>query len=310
MLSLIFGAGASYGSEPKGVSTPPLGNYLFDELEKLNGAFFRLPEDIKEEFRVNGFEQGMLAIPNDSSIISPLQNELAVYLSAFKPSEDNVYVQLFRMLGDLVSDINLMTLNYDLLIEQALAICGADYVDYGLHKGRVSLLKVHGSSNFVPDVAGFGFGGILAINCGSFLKSSKIKILNSHEEIKRWCASEDVTFLSPIMCMYNKDKRGVINSDMLSAFKQDFSKAIDESETIIIVGVKYVQHDNHIWDGILATKSHVIIIDPSPDKALIEQLEQRKVNVIVIRKFFSDSVVRLSGIIRKSIRVAKSSKTD
>ena len=148
MLSLIFGAGASYGSEAKGVPTPPQGDYLFGELEKLNGAFPGLPEEIKHEFREKGFEQGMLIVPNDSSIINPLQKELALYLSAFKPSENNVYVKLFRMLGDLINEIHLMTLNYDLLIEQSLAISGVKYVRYGVYEGEVSLLKVHGSSNF------------------------------------------------------------------------------------------------------------------------------------------------------------------
>ncbi len=302
MLSLIFGAGASYGSEAKGVPTPPQGDYLFGELEKLNGAYSRLPEEIKHEFREKGFEQGMLVVPNDCSIINPLQKELALYLSAFKPSEKNVYVKLFRMLGGLVNEIHLMTLNYDLLIEQSLAISGAKYVRYGVHEGEVSLLKVHGSSNFVPDVGENFLGGMTAVNCGSFIRTDRMDFLNNHNDIQHWCDSPKSAFLSPMMCMYNKEKRAVINKEMLETLKSDFNKAVTESETVVIVGVKYVQHDHHIWDAILDSKADVIVVDPKPDEELIGELNRKQINTTIIRKPFDDCVMRLAGLIRSKLR--------
>ncbi|MCF2346265.1 SIR2 family protein [Enterobacter hormaechei] len=302
MLSLIFGAGASYGSEAKGVPTPPQGDYLFGELEKLNGAFSGLPEEIKHEFREKGFEQGMLIVPNDSSIINPLQKELALYLSAFKPSENNVYVKLFRMLGDLINEIHLMTLNYDLLIEQSLAISGVKYVRYGVYEGEVSLLKVHGSSNFVPDVGEALLGGMTAVNCGSFIRTDRMICLNSHDDIQRWCDSAKSDFLSPMMCMYNKEKRAVINKEMIEALKSDFIKAVTESETVVIVGVKYVQHDHHIWDAILDSKADVIVVDPKPDEELISELKRMGINTTIIERPFGDCVMRLAGLIRSKLR--------
>jgi hypothetical protein len=38
MISILFGAGASYGSENSGIEVPPLGNKLFHELDRL-GCF-------------------------------------------------------------------------------------------------------------------------------------------------------------------------------------------------------------------------------------------------------------------------------
>ena len=61
MISLLFGAGASFGSELH-KPVPPLGNYLFDKLVELGGAFSELPGDIKQEFKLHGFEKGMLSI--------------------------------------------------------------------------------------------------------------------------------------------------------------------------------------------------------------------------------------------------------
>lgn len=302
MLTLIFGAGASYGSEVKGIPTPPLGDYLFGEIEKQNGAFSKLPEEMKQEFRDNGFEQGMLAIPNDSYIINPLQNELAVYLSSFQSSENNAYVKLFKMLGRLVEEIDLITLNYDLLIEQSLAITGAKSVHYGLHKGEVSLLKVHGSSNFIPVMGGLQIGEMRAVNCGSFVSTQRIQSLHTHEEILRWCMGSNKHTVSPIMCMYNKEKRAVINKDVVDSLKKDFSKAIDQSGAIFIVGVKYIPHDHHIWEGILSSKAEVVIVDPKPDEKLISELAGNKIKTTILNKPFNDCVVRLSGLIRSKFK--------
>ncbi|HFV0559241.1 TPA: hypothetical protein ACH7TX_000865 [Escherichia coli] len=302
MLSLIFGAGASYGSEVKGIPTPPLGDYLFEELEKLNGAYSKLPEEVKNKFRINGFEQGMLGIPNDSSVINPLQKELAIYLSKFQSTEKSSYVKLFRMLGCLLKNINIITLNYDLLIEQSLFMVGAKSVSYGLNQGEVSLLKVHGSSNFIPDLSGSTFEGVTAINCGSFIECANVKALNSHKEIFEWCSSTNNSLLSPIMCLYNQHKNGVINNSLLSAFKRQYKYAITGSKLIVIVGVKYVPHDHHIWDDILDTNARLIIVDPKPDKQLIDKLAQKKINVEIINKPFNDCVARLSGMIRTGSR--------
>jgi len=45
---ILFGAGASFGSEPITVPTPPLGDQLFDQLEKLSPIAKAIPEVIKE----------------------------------------------------------------------------------------------------------------------------------------------------------------------------------------------------------------------------------------------------------------------
>lgn len=304
MISLIFGAGASFGSEMEG-ATPPLGNHLFEELEKLNGYFSKLPEEVKSEFRVNGFEQGMLGIPNDSSIINPLQKELAMYLSSFKPSIDNAYVRLFRMLGDALKKIHIITLNYDLMIEQSLGIVGFRIVRYGLSNEEVSLLKVHGSSNFIPDTRGNFFGDMVAVNCGTFIETGRVSVLNNHDEIQAWCNSSQSKSLSPVMCMYNKEKKLVINPKTFEELKGQFNQAITLSETIVIAGVKYVPHDHHIWDDVLSSKANVIIIDTQPDEVLINEFKLRNTIVTVIRSSFYDCIPRLSGLIRKSLRENK-----
>ena len=56
---VFFGAGASFGSNATLPFCPPLGNQLFDELEKIGGAAKDIPDDLKNIFREN-FETGII----------------------------------------------------------------------------------------------------------------------------------------------------------------------------------------------------------------------------------------------------------
>ena len=83
MITIIFGAGASYDSGRTIPYNPPLGKDLFERLVSLKGAFYNLSDETKKVFIDDGFEAGMAKIPNDSRQINPLQREIAIYLSKF-----------------------------------------------------------------------------------------------------------------------------------------------------------------------------------------------------------------------------------
>jgi len=60
---ILFGAGASYGSD--NIGTPPLVNNLFNELTKFNPqGWGRLSNNYSFDFQ-NDFEQGMIKIANE-----------------------------------------------------------------------------------------------------------------------------------------------------------------------------------------------------------------------------------------------------
>lgn len=151
MITIIFGAGASKGSGSCSPENPPLGNHLFGKLEELKGAYYNLSDGSKRRFRDEGFEAGMATIANDSRVINPLQKELACYLSKFTVEKGNAYIRLFNKLRSCMNQINIVTLNYDLLIEQSLARQGF-IVDYNSSGNGIGLLKMHGSSNFLPQL--------------------------------------------------------------------------------------------------------------------------------------------------------------
>ncbi|PTT26913.1 hypothetical protein, partial [Aeromonas sp. HMWF017] len=199
MITLIFGAGASYGSGRTIPYNPPLGNYLFDNLESLNRAFAALPQDIKNVFIERGFEEGMVYIANDSRKINPLQKEIACYLSKFKITPENAYARLFNKLRRYMREINIVTLNYDTLIEQALGLTGYPS-DYNFSGQGVNVLKPHGSSNFLPRIPnGFSFSGNTMIGCGTFFEGLQTDAVSTHEEVVSWCGDPRNSDLSPVL---------------------------------------------------------------------------------------------------------------
>ena len=151
MVTILFGAGASFGSGSCSPYSPPLGNDLFLKLNEQGGNFSNLNEDIKLKFIEHGFESGMASIEDNSRNITPMQKEMACYLSKFSIKNDNAYARLFNKLRTYLSDITIVTLNYDLLIEQAILMNGYN-VDYNADGKGISLLKPHGSSNFLPQL--------------------------------------------------------------------------------------------------------------------------------------------------------------
>ena len=300
MISILFGAGASYGSERFGIEIPPLGNNLFHELDRLGGCFNKLSGELKNNFLVQGFEAAMLEIPNDSKVLNPLQNELALYLSGFTPSDNSAYVSLFSKISD-ISKPQLITLNYDLLIEKSLELLQKD-IGNNINS-YPQLLKLHGSSNFMPDFRNININEISAFGYASFIETDDIKVLK-HHEIKPWVEKYHFDS-SPVMCMYSKDKRMITCPSYFNMAKKEFINKVSKTKLMIIIGTKYTPHDKHIWDVILSNKkSRIILIDPYPDndlKKFINKKNRRVKKDEIIEKSFSDSVDDIVKIINTEI---------
>lgn len=268
MITIIFGAGASHGSGKCFPYAPPLGDRgIFDELVKLNGAFARLSESEKAAFIRDGFEAGMASIENDSSVINPLQKEIACYLSGFETCHQNAYTRLFARLKGFSGKFSIATLNYDLLIEQSLNWNGIPY-DLELGGRHQLLLKLHGSSNFLPNISGRMF-----INCGvvggkEFVSGSGVRLAKDQTEVRWWCEKEAGTLLSPVMAMYAKDKRVVVSAETIEAIQAEYRKILDISSHIVIVGMKFVAHDVHVWGPLESANAKFLLVDPFPQTTI------------------------------------------
>jgi hypothetical protein len=297
LITVIFGAGASFGSGGCIPEAPPLGKDLFTKLLELRGAFSQLSNQQKNAFLEQGFESGMATVSNDSRQINPLQKELACYLSKFCVRPDNAYVRFFNKIASVCGAVSIATLNYDLLIEQALAHNKISF-NYGNEKTSVSLMKIHGSSNFLPDLGGMTMSGNVMINSGTFVDGLRTNAVSSAAEVEAWCHDPKNCDISPVLAMYEKGKRIVVNRTLMNGLQKNYSDAVHQSSHIVVVGTRYMVHDQHVWNPIERSQANVLIVDPYPEATLDWIRGFKQEGLAVVAKSFDQAVWEIAKYVR------------
>ena len=297
MITLIFGAGASFGSGGCLPTNPPLGADLFSELQKLGGAFTRLDNRQQRVFLEQGFEPGMATIANDSREINPLQKELACYLAGFTAQRDNAYSRLFSKLKTFSNRIAIATLNYDLLIEHSLSHHRISF-DYNNQGEGVPLMKIHGSSNFLPELGNLHLSGNVMVNCGTFVEGLNTNAVSSAEEVKSWCDDPRNSDISPILAMYQKGKRVVVNTQLIEKIQKDYADAVTRSSHLVIVGTKYVEHDQHVWKPIAESSASILLVDPYPEATVNWARAVQREGVRALTIGFDQAVWKIAKFVR------------
>ena len=156
---LLFGAGASFGSEDVSPYRPPLGAGLFDDLQKIYpGVWGALPAEKRQLF-VPNFEPGMKELWDSGwHGTSVLMNCLADYFARFRPLSGNVYLRLLdrmRSRGALKGTW-FSTLNYDCILEYAARNAALNVQYFSPNpttSSEITVWKIHGSCNFIPQNA-------------------------------------------------------------------------------------------------------------------------------------------------------------
>lgn len=236
----------------------------------------------------------MATVADDSRVINPLQKELACYLSSFSVKPDNAYVRLFNKLRSCLDRINIVTLNYDLLIEQSLANHGFG-VDYNANGDGINLLKPHGSSNFLPQLPkGLTISGNTMIDCGTYVEGLETKAVSSVDEVRTWCNDPRNSDLSPVLAMYAEGKRVVVNRNLITNTQKKYSEIVSSSKLVVLVGIKYIQHDKHIWGPIENARPNLFIVDPYPKSTIDWVKDKRIAGVTVVEKGFDKAIWELT----------------
>ena len=144
---IIFGAGASFGSEKD--SMPPLSGTLFSILvEKYPNSWGRIDRETASVFQ-DDFERGMEKIAIDESgRLTELQKSMAKYFVKFKPSEKNLYIKLIQRMKEAEWDGSIATLNYDRLLQLSLMKSGLKQkFGYAVFP-EIQVCYPHGCCNF------------------------------------------------------------------------------------------------------------------------------------------------------------------
>jgi hypothetical protein len=276
---ILLGAGASFGSEHARfgdtqhsvLKTPPLANQLFSELLQHSAAAQAAPQHIKDAFSVN-FEDGMQKYYKYfAGNIMAFQRELAGYLANFVPLERNLYLDLLMKIN--TKRFVFCSLNYDLLFEQSASALGMPTY-YGLNctPNFLRLLKIHGSSNFWPDL-----GGSIIRGCnfsGGFRAdiAAPVTPLDRTQSLNK-CRTEDS--LAPSIAMFAVGKAVKVCPDFIEEQYEHWRNQVTRSSKIFIIGVRVHEIDTHIWKVLGHSSSDIFYFGFEND---IEGFEQWKRN--------------------------------
>lgn len=292
---IVLGAGASHGSVDVIGGTPPLGAHLFEALEQKEGSkAASLSPELKAKFKTD-FETGMRDFFEESEgNVMAFQRELAQYLASFTPGPLNVYRLLLDAFRNI--DTTYCSLNYDLLLEICAHQMGM-MPGYGpvFPDGIVKILKIHGSSNFWPEIP-TQFKNVQLYGSKNADVVANVSVLNQNKTLLR-CISDDS--FAPSMSMYAKGKRVLISPSFIDDQLKAWNRAANEADFIFIVGVKVHLVDEHVWKVISSSEATVAYFGFESDKpAFMDWLnESGKKDAFFHQADFKSAI----GILRKYI---------
>ncbi|NGX63109.1 MAG: hypothetical protein KR126chlam6_00516 [Candidatus Anoxychlamydiales bacterium] len=253
---LLFGAGASYGSEKDIKTTPALSDGLFQILRARFPSWRNL--DLKYRDHFQDFEEGMNQVLAQHPLdVSELQRDMAKYFFNFHPSPENLYIRIIKRLG--IKDISFASLNYDRLLEEAIFRSGF-FPKYSLEDKKsekeVNLCLPHGCSNLFltdfgipPDSLTYTFDDDV------FDSSSDPKVIRNDKDFQN---EINLNALPPIMACFNRRKTSAVGKSFLEKQKRMFEERVLSAGLIVIVGINVREHDGHIWCPLAETSAKLL----------------------------------------------------
>lgn len=259
----IFGAGASYGCGGILPEQPPLGNNLFLSLKRLfPRTWGALPDDVCSIIN-NDFEAGMKVIWDKyGTVISPLMCDMAIFFAHYRRSGETLYDKLIHI--DAACGINAVysTLNYECIFEQCLSYSGTTVGYFGAHGHNVKqLYKLHGSCNFFSNsiqTAGVAYGTGVSFEGG-------IEAVVDMGELVGRCLGNGV--VAPSMCLYMQGKPVNTSPSVIQTLQDNWKNELDDADYIVIIGIRPVMADSHIWGPIIKSKAQILYCG---DRATVE----------------------------------------
>lgn len=335
----LFGAGASFGSGFSLPHPPPLGSDLFSALLKVSKAAQEVPDETALLFREN-FESGMDELwSKHSHLVSPFLSDMAIYFTQFrlndpylkhinsilpqelKPSWTSHYETLIRIILASKTEVIFSTTNYDLLIEEAIENTGKDVsYDFENSDDYLTLLKFHGSCNFIPDmnnsvISEIGFtlkSGQQIVGTGdSTVDQTMFRVDRflavDKTEARMFCRIN--TALSPAIAMYAPSKEVICGRELIREQYQRWLKAVNLAENIILIGLRIHKNefnnwaDPHIWQVIAQSSATLHYVGFEPEDFKSWASDSGKANVNILSKTFSEALSPIKKLLSSNEQI-------
>jgi hypothetical protein len=263
---ILLGAGASHGSLGCSPRPPPLGDKLYAILrKKFKKSWGIIPDEYQNVFRIH-FEDGMGGLAQEARNekkwnLAALNKDMAIYFSRFRIGQPslNLYCKLMKRYPEPLRNRQLVlgTINYDCLLDYAIFNEDQKIAYLDEHEG-ILLYKIHGSCHFIPDQS--------KVRCRHYSNTggefnSGIIIAPLNENVEKWIRKSKV---DPAMRLFTKGKDILSCRDMLERILQQFENMVNDSDFLVIIGVKPNPEDNHIWDLLADMKGDIVLCGRDP----------------------------------------------
>ena len=271
---ILFGAGASFGSETASAPRPPLANDLYEELAAFSpDTWGKLPGEYPAAFRKD-FEQAFGTLGADApspltpgfsvterhpaDLTNPLLHKMAQYFARFGPSVSSQYAELARRI--ISSDWSgwLVSLNYDLLLPLAFRRHGLTLDPTEIRGELPRLCLPHGSCAMFLRGGGFQFpSGTVFRGLDNRFTGGCIGWESDPTRVVERLRTE-----CPVMSYFEYDKRTFRGWDFLKNQRREFQAAVLDAETVVVVGTRVRPRDGHIWNPLDATPARIVYASP------------------------------------------------
>jgi hypothetical protein len=254
---ILFGAGASYGSQENG---PPLGDSLFAALQQFGRSWGELQPYLAMLFK-GDFEAGMTAtaqaFPNAISI---MQREMAAFFFQYQPSSANLYRRLAQRIRITGWRGAITTLNYERLLEASLLQEGLPVVCNREIPGSLELCLPHGCCHLVID--GLQAGPGISFPGMKISFEASVRVIDDPAEFMERLRSNQIP---PVMSYFEPTKTTTAGRAFIESQRQRWSALAASADVIAIVGTKVRSHDAHIWQPLESARGRIIYCSGAED---------------------------------------------
>lgn len=307
---ILFGAGASFGSEPEGEPTPPLLSGLCQELAQIfPDTWGAITRNEKNRFNRN-FEKEMLRFMEHLSVYNRINNfpirlqwDLARFLFEFEPTSKSLYVNFADVIKSQEWSGTIVTLNYDRLLEIALRSAEIPISKFGVTEqpeGQEVLLP-HGCSNLCV-------GGNNVVRDNVILGNPTRGIVIDHPPVTVESKAElEEHFeragdMQPVMAFIEPGKGSASSPSFFENTKTRFKECALAADQIIIIGVNCNDQDDHIWGPLAESNAEITYCSGKETQPFdIWCHKNKKANAANLEKYWEEAFDEVCDILEAGV---------
>lgn len=272
---IIFGAGASYGSDNEGI-TPPLGANLFNELTRFNpDGWGKIDSTTADKFRID-FEAAMADLARQlPHALPPLQRAMAAFFFNFKPQPTNLYRSIAKAFNKRKWEGAFISINYERLLELSLLGEGIQPC-IGLPQPGddkvIELCLPHGCCHIFCESA-HGRASMVSFAGMNVSTNGPIKVIGAYPEYMQRIQNDA---FPPVMSYFEPNKQTTSGKSFILGQRQRYSEMVASAERIVLIGIRVREHDEHIWEPLAQSGAQLLYVSGEASKAEYDAWEKKR----------------------------------